>query len=341
MPLREGVRKPSTEEETQAVEQDAGHETEGPRFRGGAIPAVQAAAPETEAPLSASDRAFAPATTAVRGKPIDIDYIANTPDVVMVIERLFTIGEVTGSNVFDMIEGILAKAQGRPIRRLTITGHGSPGSQEIGTSGSLHNVMGPSEKRALGKLHAHFSPDAEVVLHGCEVAGGTAGEQLLVTLSQIWGVPVRGGVAPQRGLPGLEGNEVLAQPDAERGAKVRHFSSPLHSLATQTGSFTDDNDQRRLWESAPDYQWENASTDERYNAVKAWTGGYTSKHEGELIVKMFGTAKPADRKELYRLIEGHAWGGDFRHGILVSDDSLWNSLTSHQVETLRGLLNQS
>jgi hypothetical protein len=42
---------------------------------------------------------------------------------------------------------------------------------------------------------------------------------------------------------------------------------------------------------------------------------------------------------MYRQIEGHDWGGDFRHGVFVSDDKLWNSLTRGQLDRLRGIIN--
>jgi hypothetical protein len=293
-------------------------------------PAVQA--------QSASDRGFA--DKPIAGKPIDVDYISDTGDSTMALDRLLTIGEVGGNNVFEMVDVILGKAKGRPIRKLTITGHGSPGHQEIGRGGSLHTVMGGKEKDALGKLKGHFAPDAEVVLHGCQVAAGQAGEKLLTMLSQILGVPVRGGVAIQRLPPGIEGNEVTAAPDGKGGTKLRTNERFLHNtFINDNGSFSDDDEYRKYWEAEPDYRWEAAGVDDRYKAVKTWVNGYTSKAEGELILKMFRLAKSGDRKELYRLLEGHPWAGDFKHGLLTSDDALWNSLTTEQLGTLRKLMN--
>ena len=41
----------------------------------------------------------------------------------------------------------------------------------------------------------------------------------------------------------------------------------------------------------------------------------------------FETARnPGDRPQLYRLVEGHAWTGDWIEGGFVDDDEIYNSL---------------
>ena len=61
--------------------------------------------------------------------------------------------------------------------------------------------------------------------------------------------------------------------------------------------------------------------------------------EGEAVIRMFETAAAGDRRQLYELIEGHAWSGDFRDGVLVVDDKLVDSLSYPQLARLRTLIN--
>jgi hypothetical protein len=57
------------------------------------------------------------------------------------------------------------------------------------------------------------------------------------------------------------------------------------------------------------------------------------------VVRVFETAPAGERRAMYRQIEGHDWNGDFHHGVFTSDDKLWNSLTSGQLNQLRGIIN--
>jgi Domain of unknown function (DUF4157) len=86
-------------------------------------------------------------------------------------------------------------------------------------------------------------------------------------------------------------------------------------------------------------QLDGMTTPARVAYINEMLGGYTADAEGALIVRIFQTAAASERRAMYQQIEGHPWTGDFRHGWTVSDDRLWNSLTSAQLTQLRGILN--
>jgi hypothetical protein len=294
---------------------------------------------QTQAP-TAEKSAEAQPPVQVSGAPVTIHYIAGTNDSVMAIDRALTFGEVVGHNAHEMVEGIIAKANGHPIGKLTLTGHGRGGSQQIGEKSSLSVRMSAEEKRDLARLKPLFASNAEVVLHGCEVASDQSGEKLLRELAIMWGVPVRAAVPYQRLTPGLEGTEKRAIPDGHGGATLETSESSLNEFSRDKPSFSNDNKEVAYWDKAPPERWEKATVDGRYDAITTLLGGYTNHHEGEIIIKLFQTAAANDRRELYRLIEGHPWSGDFKHGWFVDDDGLANSLTYEQMDRLKALLNQ-
>jgi hypothetical protein len=142
----------------------------------------------------------------------------------------------------------------------------------------------------------------------------------------------------QRLLPGLEGTETIAQPDGNGGTQVSTSESPFNEAWRAQPGMSDDDDVVRVLDRLSDKTFAVYTLQARYNAAVVLLSGHTSAHEGDLIVKLFRTASPADRHELYRYIEGHAWAGDFRHGWLTDDDGLYNSLSDAQLAELRGLL---
>lgn len=66
--------------------------------------------------------------------------------------------------------------------------------------------------------------------------------------------------------------------------------------------------------------------------------GSVAGSEGALVVRVFQTAPVGERRAMYRQIEGHDWSGDFMRGWTVSDDRLWNALTSPQLTQLKGII---
>ncbi len=82
------------------------------------------------------------------------------------------------------------------------------------------------------------------------------------------------------------------------------------------------------------------TTPARAAYIRELIGGSCAESEGKLVVRIFETAPASERRGLYQQIEGHAWTGDFRRGLWVADDKLWNALTTAQLGALRTLLNQ-
>ncbi len=117
-------------------------------------------------------------------------------------------------DVQSMVTVVLNAAGHRKIARLRIFGHGHEGSQRVGGGqggndhqrfwvdprGRLHN-QGP-----LKLLCHHFTPHALVQLHGCEVAHGRRGLQLLRRLADLWGVRVQAAVKIQHANRGSHFN---------------------------------------------------------------------------------------------------------------------------------------
>lgn len=81
------------------------------------------------------------------------------------------------------------------------------------------------------------------------------------------------------------------------------------------------------------------TTEQRARYVRELIDGYTGGDEGELVVHIFQTAPTSERRALYQRVEGHAWTGDFRHGVLVTDDDIWDALSRGQLTRLRAILN--
>jgi hypothetical protein len=81
--------------------------------------------------------------------------------------------------------------------------------------------------------------------------------------------------------------------------------------------------------------------EQKADRVRALIGGFWSwvgEDEGETVIRLFQTTPAGDRRVLYQMVEGHAWEGDFRHGVFTIDDDLYDSLTSSQLDRLRTLI---
>ena len=73
--------------------------------------------------------------------------------------------------------------------------------------------------------------------------------------------------------------------------------------------------------------------------VRELIDGKVFSDEEALVVDIFSSAPASERPEIYRLVEGHAWNGNFVEGVTVSDDDLWNALNSANLKRLRTLIN--
>jgi hypothetical protein len=133
--------------------------------------------------------------------------------------------------VADAVGQIIRKAKRpRQITLLRFHGHGAPGMMNIaaGTEPQFEHQSGVatsnlSDVRAsLGKLKPYFAPTGRVELHGCNVAQGKAGEELIRGLAILWEVPVSAGVDKQYGGRShqfvFEGPIRTAQPDGSLGS---------------------------------------------------------------------------------------------------------------------------
>ncbi len=273
-----------------------------------------------------------------RGKPVSVVYLPDDSD--FDFDALLRRGEIRGGSVRDMVDKIIAKANGSPIGFLMIRGHGEPGTQQVGKGTYFDFRMDGDTATQLARLRPLFAPGAEVRLDGCFVGAGPRGESLLRTLVQLWGVRVRAGAGQQNDLGGLEGMVAIAEPHGKDDAKIRYEETVFDELRAGKGSFGADDAIVEEAETMTPARWTNLTLDHRVEMAMILLGGYTSRREGDIIVKLFSTTAPGERRRMYKYIEGHDWAGDFRHGWTVTDDHLWDDLSSEQVARLRQLLNE-
>jgi hypothetical protein len=315
-----------------ATVDDPPHASE--RFtKNGVIPATMPQG-ESRAP-TASELAYSPAANE-RG--VTVRYVSSERDPLMFNYRwFFSFGEAKpAADVDGMVRSILAKAGGKKLKRLIIVGHGSPGNQKVSDSDSI-NV---DEIQRLAPLREHFTRDAEVVLQGCSVGGGPQGEQLLASLSQTLGVRVTASTGFERLIPGREGHSTTASPDGTIEMK-RSARAGISRLGGFGSHKEDDYVRADLASYAKNDLMGSMPLKLRYQKLVVLVGGYASKDDRKWILSLFEAASPADRRELYRMIEARPWAGDFRRGLLVADDRLWNALSSDEADRLRDLLNEA
>jgi hypothetical protein len=82
------------------------------------------------------------------------------------------------------------------------------------------------------------------------------------------------------------------------------------------------------------------TTPARAKYIKELAGGSVSEREEELIVRIFETAPPDERRNIYEQVEGHWWRRDWQHGLFESDD-IWDALSRARLDHLKDLLNDS
>jgi hypothetical protein len=81
------------------------------------------------------------------------------------------------------------------------------------------------------------------------------------------------------------------------------------------------------------------TTEARVSYIRELIGGSVAADEEELVVQIFEAAPTGKRPAMYRSIEGHDWTGDWIHGVVTSDDELWNALSRSRLQRLRDLIN--
>jgi hypothetical protein len=158
-------------------------------------------------------------------KPVDVTAVPKPHDVTTWAARAVHPGAASDfTDVPGMVDSVLANADGRPIRNLSIQSHGNPGHQFMsGTYGrdsflskELLTDKDSQIPAAMGRLKQHLDPNGMVELGGCQVAKGEKGVEFVREMTRTLGVPVRAGVPYQRPLiPGLEGSTVTCSPAAK------------------------------------------------------------------------------------------------------------------------------
>lgn len=83
------------------------------------------------------------------------------------------------------------------------------------------------------------------------------------------------------------------------------------------------------------------TTPARIEYVRQLIDGHCADDEEQMVVRLFQTAPAAERPEIYRVIEGHPWTGNWIEGIFVDDDEIYNAIDDDdRLERVRALINQ-
>jgi len=164
------------------------------------------------------------------------DFKPGTFDVIDTIDPSFSKAEVawikdaggdpvimkSGESVNEMVQKLITRVNGSPIKLLRIHGHGFPGFQAVASGKIRHphplaaisNKHFEKVKSPLRRLKTNFFKGGEVYLMGCNVGEGSEGEQLLQKLANLWGVPVSGAAQTQyaceKGSKGISASECKA-----------------------------------------------------------------------------------------------------------------------------------
>jgi hypothetical protein len=151
----------------------------------------------------------------------------------LVGQRALHPNAVLANSVVKMVSHILDRlGPSGTIDRLLIIGHGlgHGGEQGMGCGDNSDNRGTAAHalfvnnghlrhEASLRLLTGRFAPTAVVELHGCQVARGHAGRELLRRLSDLWQVPVRAGVE----------NQHVDAADRIEGPIVEAYHRPGHS----------------------------------------------------------------------------------------------------------------
>ena len=140
------------------------------------------------------------------------------------------------SGLADMILGVIERANGQPIERLRIFGHGGSAIQAVGggvrpqrhdvialdSNGNLHN------RDLLVMLHGCFTQDALVQMHGCRVGRGWRGNLLVSLLANLWQVRVQAAYDSQYADRGdhFEGSQFV-EADGRPGSLIPLLDTPI------------------------------------------------------------------------------------------------------------------
>jgi hypothetical protein len=146
----------------------------------------------------------------------------------------------TTTNAIAQIAQMIIDRAGGPstITLLRFHGHGVPGAMGVNSGEEDFDSYGNGIsitnleliRSDLARLRPYFAANARVELHGCNVASGRRGRQLLRSLAAIWGVPVSAGSRTQQGGGAatfrFEGPVYTSSPAGRIERRVSSTSSP-------------------------------------------------------------------------------------------------------------------
>src|SRR4029079_7095664 len=128
-----------------------------------------------------------------------------------------------------------------------------------------------------------------------------------------------------------EGSVTTSVP-TNNGPRIEQDDAMTNEMWQENPIDDGDDDALAFVQNAKDGELAHVSLQGRYERAKKLLSGWTGTDEGEAIVTLFRSATPADRRELYRLLESHKWEGEFHNGVFADDDGLVNALTEPQLE---------
>lgn len=76
----------------------------------------------------------------------------------------------------------------------------------------------------------------------------------------------------------------------------------------------------------------------RVNYIRELIDGWVTANEEEMVVNLFATAPAGEGKFIYQAIEGHAWTGDWIHGLFKHNDRLWDALNRNRLARLKTII---
>lgn len=283
--------------------------------------------------------------------PVALKFVASTQDDVLGTERMLSPGAIVPSkeraasySVKDLVDDVIKRADGAPVRALSLSGHGSIGRQLISDRVVISAAMLPEDEAQLARLKPLFEKGAEVTLEGCSVGATPDGEALLKRLATLWGVKVRAGIIPQLPIPGLEGSSNVAVPGVngaeptivrERSVANRFFRQvkdhhDVDTLFTQASN---------ALAAELDGRFPVDIKRHHYYLTKLLDSA-DSPQRADIVVGLFRGVSPTERRQLYTAIEARPWQGDFHRSALpFQTDDLHEALPAKQREELKALLN--
>ncbi len=153
---------------------------------------------------------------------MDLDCVdATGTDETMLTFRQRLPGAIPMNSVGQFVRSVENRLGAGSLNRLRIFGHGGSGVQVLGGGRrpphwyNVIQVVGDSVTGAdeLQRLKSRFAARGWAELHGCSVAHGEPGRQLLTRLAHLWGVPVAGGTVIQNTGAGFEWRYAVASPN--------------------------------------------------------------------------------------------------------------------------------